>query len=208
MTLPQKHTPRPRGRPRSERSHRAILQAAFKLIEEQGFAATTIDAIAARASVGKSTIYRRWPSKEELLVDMVQAYGRASASDPDTGDAREDLVLMIRNIASVARRVGPVVASVVGEMPRNEALVRAMRAVGAPRQSLMRKVIQRGIERGELARGIDVDLAVDLTAAVIYFRLLVTRQALPADLAERIADLILEAWGRTDTRPPHERQPG
>ncbi len=91
---------KPPGRPRSAQSHQAILQAALELLAEVGFAAMSMDAIAARAGVGKTTIYRRYASKEELVADAIESI-REEIVIPDTGNFQSDIDTLIQNAAQI-----------------------------------------------------------------------------------------------------------
>ncbi len=84
------------GRPRSERAHEAILEATLDLLLEEGFTRMSIEAVATRAGVGKATIYRRWPSKADLVVEAVACRKEQPFVDPDSGGVREDLVSLAR----------------------------------------------------------------------------------------------------------------
>src|SRR6266516_4512158 len=84
------------GRPRSERAHEAILNATLDLLLEEGFTRMSIEAVASRAGVGKATIYRRWPSKADLVVEAVACMKEQPFVDPDSGGVREDLVYLAR----------------------------------------------------------------------------------------------------------------
>lgn len=185
--------PRP-GRPRSPQAHRAILDAAAALFIEEGFDAMSVEGVAARAAVGKATIYRRWPSKEDLVIDAI-AQVFAAPPRPDTGSVREDLVLMGRELhhlmsSSVTGGVFPPMAS---EVARNSRLGRLYgeRVIG-PRRAGLADAIRRGIERGELPTDTDIELAIDMLVGTFLLRRLTHRlkRSDPA-MAERAVDLVL-----------------
>lgn len=185
--------PRP-GRPRSAQAHQAILDAAAALFIEEGFDAMSVEAVAARAGVGKATIYRRWPSKEELVIDAI-AQVFADAPRPDTGSVRDDLVQMGRELhllmsSSVTGGVFPPMAT---EVARNSRLGRLYgeRVIG-PRRTGLAEAIRRGVERGELPKETDVELAIDMVVGTFLLRRLTHRlkRSDPA-MAERAVDLVL-----------------
>ena len=91
-SLPASTTRRSPGRPRSAAAHQAILDATVQLLSEVGFAATTVEAVAARAGVGKATVYRRWPSKVPLVIDALDARAIEQVPIPRTGSVRGDLI--------------------------------------------------------------------------------------------------------------------
>jgi AcrR family transcriptional regulator len=156
--------PRAPGRPRSALAHRAILDAAIALFVEEGSGAMSMEGVAARAGVGKTTIYRRWDSKEELVVDAVEEL-ISPVSVPDTGSIKGDLVDLLVALQRSMRH------SVAGQVfPRMAQEVAAGSSLGAvyrerilePRTRMVEAVLRRGIERGELPEGIGFELAHDL----------------------------------------------
>ena len=148
------------GRPRSEEAHDAILTAAVALIREVGYDAVTMEGIAARAGVGKATVYRRWKSREALVVEAVGQIV-AAAPDPDTGRVEEDLMrLMHSTLAMYADPASAALLSgLVAAMARSEPIAHAVRTgfVGM-RLAAMRRALERGIARGELRAETDVEL--------------------------------------------------
>ena len=93
----------PRGRPRSERSRRAILDAAAELLTERGYAAITIEGVAARAGVGKTTIYRWWSTKADIYIDLYSELALRIVPPPDTGDYVRDLVILVQGAFKLYR---------------------------------------------------------------------------------------------------------
>src|ERR1700730_2645651 len=150
------------GRPRSEQAEQAIIEATLDLFAEQGFEGVCVEAVAARAGVGKATIYRRWPNKEELLL---AAFGSLKSPYPEPGgvSARDDLVAMLsvrcadRADPRKARRY----ALLLGEGQKSPRLMaRYKETVVEPRHEAIRAVIRRGIESGELRADTDVEIAM------------------------------------------------
>ncbi|MGX6600663.1 TetR/AcrR family transcriptional regulator [Micromonosporaceae bacterium Da 78-11] len=149
------------GRPRNAQADEAILDAVIALLGEgQGAAAISIEAVAARAGVGKATIYRRWPNKEALLVDAV-ATMKGPLPEPEGRSVRDDLVMLIAaNRTSRAQRMGKVTACLLPEFSRDAELSRTFQAVVEPRRDIMRQVLLRGVELGELRADLDVELTL------------------------------------------------
>jgi AcrR family transcriptional regulator len=185
--------PRP-GRPRSATAHEAILQAAVALFIEQGFEGMSVEAVAARAGVGKATIYRRWLSKEDLVIDAV-ARVFAEPARPNTGNVRDDLVQVGRELQVLmsASPTGEVFPRMAAEVARRSPLGRLYgeRVIG-PRRTIFGEALRRGIERGELPASTDVELAIDHLVGVLLLRRLTgrLRRADPT-LAERAVDMLL-----------------
>jgi AcrR family transcriptional regulator len=184
------------GRPRSERADRAILEAALDLFVEAGFDAMTVEGVADRAGVGKTTVYRRWSSKEDLVSAAV---GRLSAAvgAPDTGSVRGDLVGLAEALIDVltSTDAGRALPRMAGEVAAGSALGRAyVRSVLGPRRRLVAAVLRRGIERGELPRDLDVELAIDTFIGPLLIRRLLggQRPRYPRDLPARLADHVLD----------------
>jgi AcrR family transcriptional regulator len=194
-TMTQAPAGRPPGRPRSERADKAIIAATLDLlVEEGGVAGVTIEAVAARAGVGKTTIYRRWPNKEALIIDAL-----ASLKEPDPELAgvsvRDDLVALARalGVEKGDRRRVAIYWSVFGHGDKHPELHRRfLRDVVEPRRDVMRGVLRRGIEAGELRQDIDIDLVMWIIIGAIVHRVRAYGAGpVPGDFAERVVDTTL-----------------
>src|SRR3954471_11650443 len=176
---------RPRGRPRSARADRAILDATIELLAERGYGGLTVEAVAARAGVGKSTIYRRWPSKATLAAAAVNALARQRVPVPDTGDLRDDLVRCVMDpIGRHGDILGRIFPDLIAEMHRNPELSETMLDALAARRSVIQSVLHRAQERGELGSDADLGRIIDLLSGALYYRLLVSREPVEADLPD------------------------
>jgi AcrR family transcriptional regulator len=187
---------RPRGRPRKAAAGAAIVEATLELLADRGFQATTMDAIAARAGVGKNTIYRRWSSKEELVADAVREL--TAEADPKQEDdvyslLRWEIHALVRLFADPL--VGRVLPGLLGELHRNPELAAAWaeRVVG-PRRRAITTLLSRALERGELRKGTDPQLIADLLAGPPFLRLLLPFGVPKAP--KRYADELLETIWR------------
>ena len=168
---------RGRGRPRSEEADQAILAATLKMVGTHGVAGTTIEGVAAAAGVGKTTIYRRWPSKTELIVAAVSAVA-PPGEPPDTGSMAGDMAalaqLQQRRLAGTG--LFSIVPRVLAEAMSDPELHDAfLDRVVNPFRRLLRLFIERGIERGELRPDLDVEALVDLLHAIPVYRILMSR---------------------------------
>jgi AcrR family transcriptional regulator len=158
------------GRPRSEQAEQAIIEATLDLFAEQGFEGVCVEAVAARAGVGKATIYRRWPNKEELLLAALGSM-KSPIPELDGVSVRDDLVAMLTVMCAdkadprKARRY----ALLLGEGQKYPRLMaRYKETVVQPRRDAMRAVIRRGTETGELRPDTDVEIAMlTLTGAIM-----------------------------------------
>ena len=184
---PQARSP---GRPRSERAHRAILQAANDLLESEGFAALTVEAIAERAGVSKATIYRWWPNRAAVVMDGFLSIVSSEVPFPHTGHAREDIRIHMRRLAEAfSGKIGRTVAALIAEGQSDPELAEALRSRWlSVRRKEAREILELGIERGELREDIDQEVAVDVLYGPIYYRMLVGHAQLDDDFADALAD--------------------
>ena len=149
------------GRPRNAQADEAILDAVLELLSDgHSVAAITIEAVAAKAGVGKATIYRRWPNKEALLMDAVRSM-KGALPVPAGDSVRDDLVMLVRaNRTGRARRYGKVTACLLPELLKDDELNSMYQAVVEPRRAVMRAVLRRGVANGELRPDLDVELTL------------------------------------------------
>ena len=189
-----------RGRPRSERKRRAILDATRQLLVEEGYPRLYLEHVAARAGVGKATIYRRWRSKEALVADLLDELASPHIAVPDTGDTREELLAAVTNPIHALSDTdfGPVIRALLGQIAINPTIGDPFRdtVVRARREEIAR-VVGRGVERGDLRADADVDLATELLVGPVYFRL-VFGGALDDDFAGRVVDAFLGGYTAPD----------
>jgi AcrR family transcriptional regulator len=178
------------GRPRSERAHRAILRAANELLESDGFAAVTVEAIAERAGVSKATIYRWWPNRAAVVMDGFLSIVSSEVPFPHTGHAREDIRIHMRRLAEAfGGKMGRTVAALIAEGQADPELAEALRSRWLSiRRTEAREILELGIERGELRDDIDPEVAVDVLYGPIYYRMLVGHAPLDGDFADVLAD--------------------
>jgi AcrR family transcriptional regulator len=149
------------GRPRNAQADEAILEAVLELLSAgQSAAAISIEAVAAKAGVGKATIYRRWPNKEALLIDAVQAMKGPPPILPGTS-THEDLTLLITaNRSGRFHRHSRATVCLMPEITRDDSMREQYQAVLEPRREIMRDVLRRGIARGELRPDLDIELSL------------------------------------------------
>ena len=163
------------GRPRSEASHQAIIQATLELLVEAGYGALTMEAVRTRAGVGKATIYRRWGSKEELVRDAI-VFLHDEFDTPDTGSLQGDyeaLAAVVR--ASASRGGATLMPRLLGEAVNDPELFAIFRAnLVEPRRAALRAVLARAVARGEIRADVDLELVLDLFAGPAVYRLLIT----------------------------------
>jgi AcrR family transcriptional regulator len=167
--------PRRPGRPRDPEADARILRAALELAAVDGLRGLRMEAVAARAGVGKATVYRRWSSKEELLTDAVRAVAR-DIDAPDLGSVREDYLALTRQAAAtLSAKAGRLMPQLMLGSADDPDLYRLCRRVLVdPRRAALRAVLARGVARGELRADLDLDLAIDLLIGPIVYRALIS----------------------------------
>jgi AcrR family transcriptional regulator len=184
------------GRPRSERAHQAILTAARQLLIEEGFAAMRLEHVAARAGVGKATIYRRWASKEALAQDLLTHLAEPHIAIADLGNTRDELLAAVTNPMRAVTETdfGPVIRALLSQIASNPSIGDPFRAtVVAGRRAQIARVIERGIARGDLRSDADPGVATELLVGPVYFRLMFGG-VLDLDFAERIVDGVMRGY--------------
>ncbi len=182
--------------PRSQRTEAAILAATRDLLAQGGVRELTVEGVAARSGVAKTTIYRRWRSKDELALAVLIEMVKTVAPVPARGDTRAELVALVQGAVRVLGKtlMGTVMKGLVSELAANPDLARAFREqVVALRRQEVERVLQRGIERGELRPDVDIDLTQEMLFGTLYYRLLFSGAPLNRALAERIVDAVLPA---------------
>jgi AcrR family transcriptional regulator len=181
------------GRPRSERADQAIIEAALEAFAERGVEGVRCEDVAARAGVAKATLYRRWPGKEELLIAALAAL-RSPLPPPRGASVREDLTTMLDVMArdSDDPRYARQFALLHGEGERYPRLIaRYKQTVVEPRREMIRSVLRRGVQTGELRPDTDIEIAMlTLTGAVMSRGKHDTKEAAP-DFASRVVHQVL-----------------
>ncbi|TLG10853.1 TetR/AcrR family transcriptional regulator [Nocardia cyriacigeorgica] len=185
---------------RSERSRQAILAATRELIDEVGYAKTSIEAIAARAGVGKQTIYRWWPSKGAVIFDSFLALSEGSDHEmtlPDTGDLRADLREVMR--ATVAEFADPAFEKPIRAL--NTEIINDPNLAELYRDKLARPVdeakkarLRSAQDAGQLAADADLDLVLEVLYAPLFQRWLLRTGPLTPEYADSLVELTLRAF--------------
>ena len=183
-----------RGRSgRRTRTQRAIISATLELLGSVRYANLTIEAIAAKAGVGKATVYRRWPSKGAVVTEAITSTLRAE--DPPATDAfPADLIAALET--SIANYAGPrgrvLVAALAADLVDDPAVLSSfVEDFVQPRRRVVRSLIKRGICKGHIAPDRDPDLLMDMWAGAVIYRELMNHQPVPDDLATRMVDTVL-----------------
>jgi AcrR family transcriptional regulator len=193
------------GRPRSARADEAIIAATLDLLASgTPVEALSIEAVAARAGVGKATIYRRWANKESLIVDAVASIKGDVLPIPGIS-VREDLVTLLRPVGRMSQnRFGRIMPCLLNELRRNPQLAQSYRELTEPRREALRQVLRRGIATGEVRPELDIEVAVTmLVAPLIVQNVLAPNPALEGvDLPAKLVDTLLAGQGPTPLSGP------
>jgi AcrR family transcriptional regulator len=190
---PGRETARRPGRPRSEQAEQAIIEATLDLFAEQGFEGVCVEAVAARAGVGKATIYRRWPNKEELLLAAFSSL-KSPFPEPKGLSVRDDLLAMVEVMCAdkADPRKSRRYALLLGEGEKYPRLMtRYKETVVEPRRDAMRAVIRRGVQTGELRPDTDVEIAMLTLTGAIMAQEKTPDGMLDGEFATRLVDGLL-----------------
>ncbi|MEU1258729.1 TetR/AcrR family transcriptional regulator [Streptomyces chartreusis] len=189
---------RGRGRPREERVTGAVLTAVVDLVTEQGIGAVTMDAVASRAGVSKPAMYRRWPTKQDLIIAAAETR-LGVLSVPDLGDFRAELRLVLTARLEAYRLPGSdrLIAGLIG-VAAEAGAARGQYAEYTERiTSETRRILERGIDRGDVDPDTDVRAAATLVAAPLLFRLIGEQEMPDAPFVETLVELVARAVGPT-----------
>jgi AcrR family transcriptional regulator len=184
------------GRPRSDRARRAICQAFRDILMAEGYDKIRLEHVAARAGVGKATIYRHWSSKQALAHEVLFELANPHLAVPDVGDTRTELLATVLGPmrALTETEFGPVIRALLSEITRDPELGDPFRAtVVQARRDEVDRVIARGIRRGDLRPDLQADMATEMLVGPVYFRLMFGG-TLDMDFAERVVDEVLQGW--------------
>jgi AcrR family transcriptional regulator len=186
--------PARRGRPRNAETDALVLRTTLELLADEGLRGLTVERVAARAGVARTTVYRRFATRDELVTAALRTLAFATLPDIDTGSARGDYVRLIRLRAEQAPTtrwnllLPRLVVDSAGD-PQLAALVDQILVL--PQRAFLAALLRRGIERGELPADLDLELAVDVLLGPLVYRILIDRGDLGrlAGLPERVYDL-------------------
>lgn len=176
----------------------AIGTAFFEELAETGYGRLSVDAVAKRAGVGKAAIYRRWPSKQRMAVELTSSVAVAAIDVPDTGTLRGDVREYLANARAALEHplAQAIIPDLLAEARRNGELAEALlTSVRDPRRAKAGDVITRAIDRAELPADTDVELCLDFLAGPLYWRLTAINSEPAADYLDRLTDKVVAAFG-------------
>ncbi len=185
---------RRRGRPRDETVDAAILDATVDLLAESGYVGLSIEAVAARAGVAKTTVYRRWPGKDELVFDAINELKGPVVEPRSGGSVREDLRYLLLKMREhwVDSRHGRVMRRLAADGSERPELYRAFRdRLVQPRQAVLRAVLQRGVDEELIRADADLQWVIDALCAPVIVAVMTHRDRVTAAQVEFILDTML-----------------
>lgn len=184
-----------RGRQPSPETEDAILEATREILAAQGVQGLTIEGVAARSGVAKTTIYRRWRSKHDLaLAVLIAMVEQQVQSSHDLGDTRAELVAFVNRAMKILNTtlMGRVMQGLVSDLAADPELARAFRErVVTKRVDELTRILQRGMQRGNIRRDADIEIANELLFGPVYYRLFLSGRTLNKDFAERTVDAFM-----------------
>jgi AcrR family transcriptional regulator len=180
------------GRPRSPEADRAILEATIALLFEVGYRRLTIEAVAARAGVGKTTIYRRHPSKIALVMAAQAADRDSTVPDLDTGSFRGDLLALGEHMVLRLATWGKVLPGILSEAQDDPEVARAVGTQFVWRRQVFGDIVDRAVARGEVGPDTDAELVFRLMDGPILMELMVLRGPIDTPLIERVVAGVID----------------
>jgi AcrR family transcriptional regulator len=181
------------GRPRDPSRDGVIRAAILRLLADVGYGALTMDAVASEAGVGKATIYRRWRTKQDLVVDTISDLNRAEATPPDSGSLEGDLRQMLRSLVSVITGpTGAATLSLLSTVPHQPALAEAFRnGPLAVWRHAFEQIWARAEQRGEISPGMAGSVTAETTSALLVQRWLLTGEPVDEAYADEVLDTVV-----------------
>ena len=167
----------------------ALRRALFEDWAAHGFRALSLERVATLAGVGKAALYRRWPSKVAMVADALETVGITITDAPDTGSLRGDVDALLMSFRRVLRHplVRRIVADIQAERGRSDELEPVLARFTTARRRRGTAIIDRAVARGEIDRSVDMELALDLLAAPIYWRIVITRGHMGGAYLDRVS---------------------
>jgi AcrR family transcriptional regulator len=180
------------GRP--QRTRGRLLIAAAEVLRRDGYPGLTMERVAAESGVAKTTLYRHWPTKAALCMDLYLEVAGRELRDPDTGDVAKDLASMVNSVVRLQTRTvaGPAFIGLIAEAQIDPAARKALLGEFAERRrQITRSVLERGVERGQIRSDVDLDLVIDAIGGATTFRLLQGHAPLNGRFADSLVALVL-----------------
>lgn len=175
---------------RIERSRDKVLRETYRILSEQGFSGASIDAIAKQSGVAKTTIYRHWPSRADLLLDACAKMG-SKTEPPDTGELKEDLTILLSHLAQELKlaRWSSILPSIVDAAERDPDVATVYKKLHGDLMAPYRTVLIRAQERGELSKEVQISDVLAMTVGALFYRRWYTREPITQKIVVRTLNL-------------------
>lgn len=189
--------------PRIARTRAKVQTATLELLAELGSRGLTIEKIAQRSGVAKSSIYRHWKSLPELVLDAFQSVNTAAPARPEPGDARAELEGFLGELAHTISTApwAPLMATLIEAAERDPQLRRLLGDLIEQRRAPLRAILADAVERGDLPRTTDPDLLAGVLGGTLFYRRLISHEPLDADFVRDLLDQVLPATSGRRRRP-------
>jgi len=180
------------GRPRSEKARKAVIRSTLKLLERVGFNELSIEAVAARAGVGKATVYRWWPNKAELVITAFASAVEKELRFPAAGPVLKSIhEQMKRWVVIFQSPLGQIVGAVIGAGQSEPEILEAFRAYWVePRRIEARNLLRQAKKNGEIRPDLDPDLMLDLFYGPLYLRLMLKHAPLDENFVNTVFEIV------------------
>jgi len=190
-------TPTHEPDPRLARTRAVVLDAATEVLSQQGIEGFTVDAVVARSGVAKTTIYRHWPTKDELLLAAMACFARVE-SVPDTGSLRDDLLVLLGGLAHALsdEQWSKSLPAMLERAERHPDLAAQHLAIVKMKTAPLIAVVERGRDRGEIRTDVDIELVPALFCGPLFFRRLMMRKSTSAEQVAAVVDSVLAGLAR------------
>jgi AcrR family transcriptional regulator len=182
---------------RSARVRRSVMESTLDLLREGGIDQVTVAEVASRAGVHETSIYRRWGSRERLLIDAILELSEVALSVPDSGSLREDLTILATELCRyMSTPLGLAVAQLLSWPTKDAAVTEMQTEVWRGRIASAAKVVEKAVDRGEVARDTDPQFIIELLVAPIHWRVLVLNEQLEPDFPSKLAQAVMDGVRR------------
>lgn len=182
---------------RSARVRQSVIDSTLELVREGGIDQVTIAQVASRSGVHETSIYRRWGSRERLLIEAILDLSDTDLPVPDTGSLREDLTILATQLCRyLSTPLGLAVAQLLAWPAKDLAVTELQSEVWRDRTASAVKMVERAVERGEAPEDTDPRLVIELLVAPIHWRVLVLKEQLESDLPARLAAAVIDGVRR------------
>lgn len=209
MGIDLKPSPRRSGRPRDGALDDRILDQVLTLLGSRGYAGLTLDELAVRSGVAKTTILRRWPSKAAVAAAGVERLALQSVELPDSGTLHGDLRALLNGaVDAFVRGRGQFVPRLLREAGHHPEITELLDTVLHTRRQAYRRVLARALARGELDPSVDQELLIDMLIGPLWTRLLITRDPIPGEYVDANVRAVLTAFAVTPAAEPDQPAPG